>query len=876
MPTPHITELALRAAVNTTGRVLTGEDNNLTESIKAAAIKRANAQITANSSGAAMEAQQSAQSTAIGLAVAGLGVAFVAVKSQLQVLHSKRLAFDIERQVGIATFLVPTNIEEVSLSLEERVIKGFLELTAKNPSFSAYLGIHSGELLNEHTAKFHSVLPFYKMSEALGQPLASPRPLDRQRTNINLFFKSALPTVIGDIERRFQGDNKLVAFWTSLFKGRNYLNNRRAPRFIMIGLSNLLWNLQHPVDTAVGFPLSLTQCIEFCREVELYLNQFLNAESGYYLGKISNGENNLLGFLRKVEVHTKALRSAYAEEQLHELNIDEVTNSAHRALRIMDNSIFKLIYRRRNPLTKVEEPDDKAAENLAYLISYLNELVKKNGELAKVFNPVPEWISMKEAGINTTPQTIIDMLIIFCHLSSHERESCLESIKKSNMDSAIEFAETMREFDKKYVKPVRKVSKGELYATPMGPKHKGVGRLTARRLVPFLTLVVEDYRVEVDTISTYEYAKSSSQVGDPDIRMLTGKQQVQMINLSAKNGNEYYRWTLAPFVKLSPGTEAEFDKLPKHQYRMTQMSKLLDSVSELVKTYRSLLQHKAFQHFLLKCLRKVREEYSALDKRIEDIQVYLAKDEFMSRSMQEILGPMMRDLNTSLDSFELAAANFERVVSAPDFIDQQRQLLTTKLGAVDQQFKGLFDEESGIAELIDATPNMTVLFAPKAPSLPTLLSSAVIPPSDKVEARKVLGLRKLVDSCHGALSGQSKNGHKGRLLSELLSMIDRKANFTDEQIKHAVMELVRLVASYRETNFFQAAYGQTRSAKVLIAAIKDPSINNTLPLASIIFEKPDLHFHVLTDAEILKRLSELRLSNRWQVSANQIRVVATI
>ncbi len=867
MLSTKMTELALRTAVNTTPTDLTF-GSNPSEDIKVTALNRAKELVTGNSSDSAMGAQLSVQSMAIGLAVQGLALAFAATMAQLGVLKDKRLSFDKERQAGIATFIIPTDIEERNLSTEERIIKAYVDLIFKSPNFSAYatyLGIKTSVLAELENANFYSVLPFYRMSDALIPQAASPRPLDRERTAINLFFRSAIPEAMDNIENDFQTDVKFVEFFKSAFERGNYLNDLRSPRFVMMSLANLLWNLQHPVDPVTGFPLSVDRCIVLCREVELFLNQLLNKDAAPYLKGISNDENQLISFVRKIEIHTKALRAAYAEEQLHELNIGDVTNGAHQALRIMDKSVFKLIYKRVSPVTGREEPDEKAAEDMAYTISYLNQLIMRNAGLLEFFQPHVKFVPTL-AGINFPPSTVMDALIIYCHMTTDERHDMLNIMEKTKIDSALEFAQTLRQFNKKFVKPIREVSKKELKTSLFNSKQREVAILTSQRLIPFITLVMEDYRIGADTEESYQAAKHSISMAT---RVYSGKEQIKMINKSAETGDVYYVWLLSPFIQLAQETEDELDKLPKHQYRMTQITELLDSVSEIVLNYRSFLQSPVFQVFLIKCLDNVKKEYAKLERHIEEIDSYLAKDECMSRGMQAILRPMTSELNGSLEAFSLAMANFEHVVSAPDFTDKQKQLLSTKLNTINEQFKALFEEDSGIRSL--AAHEQVAATVPMLRRLDVGIETA----AQVVEARKVLAIRKVVQNCFDALSYQSKYGHKGELLTNLLAMIDRNANFTQVQIKHVIMELTHVTASYRETWFFQAGYGQTRSAQALISAIKDPNVNGVLPLASIMFGR-DINFNQLSDAEILQQLRSMRDGNHWEESASQIGLVLAI
>lgn len=869
----YFTELAFRTAANKTKRTLTGEgDTHQVDEFRDTALKRSQELVQGSADGSSISSQMLAQSQAISIAIKGLQLAYSAISKQVDVLSDQRLSFDRERKERIATFTVRTNIEENKLSLEEKAIKGFMELASSKANFLTYLGIHTGEFAALRNVKFYSVLPFYRMSEALDHPVASTKPLDKQRNAINLFLKSALPEAIADIDTGFQTDWGFIAFWTSLFQRKNYLNNRRAPRFIIMSLSNLLWNLQHPVDPTTGFPISISQCIQLCREVELFLNNLLNPESPPDLHAISNEENKLISFLRKLEIHVKGLRAAYQEEQLHEINIDEITNSAHHTLRIMDQSVLKLIYKPYNPVTRKEEPDEKAAENIACTVNYLNLLLARNPQLAALFNAFPEWVP-SEAGMNVPPITVMDILIIFCHLPWRERDRLIASLAKSNIASSLEFAQTLRKFDEKFITPVKNISKKELNATIFNPKHRDVCILTARRLIPFLTLVIKDYHVEVDTPATIERVKLAAHTG---IVRHSGKQLVQDINMSAERGGEYYYWSLSPFIHTSSAVAKNIDNLPKRQYRMTQVTELLDGVRELVQHYRHFLQNEQFQAFLLKCLNKVKKEYADLDEHIDNVDKNLADDEQINRSLKDTLRGMAKDLNTSLDTFAVALTNLERIVSAPEFTEQQRQILATKLSIISGQFSTLFAEDSGITTLVGAP------VIPMAPSsTPRLVASAVPKSStpknemnDIVEARKVIALRKIVQRCYDALSYQSREGHKGLLLRELLAIIEDRPHFTENQIRHVIMELIRVTASYRQTWLFQANYAQTRSARALISAIKDPAVNNVLPLASIIFDQSKMNIMQLSDNQIIQRLKGLREGGKWQESATKMRLTS--
>lgn len=884
-----LTELALRAGVNSTKREISS-DSNSTEDIKSASLKRIQELIGGNSTLSNLATKSNLQALAIGAAIKGLELSYSAVKEQLTHLKDKRLAFDKERQAGIATFIIPNDKEERELSKQERVMKAFIKLVNKNQSFATYLGIHIGVLADLKDANFYSVLPFYRMSEGIVQPVSSPGTLDKQRVAITLFFKSALPETIADIENEFQTESKFFEFFKSAYKKENYLNDFRAPRFIIMSLANLVWNLQHPVDPETGFPLGTERIIELCREIEQFLNTLLNIREANSVQEINSEIVPVLSFVRKVENHVKALRTAYTEEQLYELNFSDLTNSAHRTLRIMDKSVFQLIYKRINPLTKKEEPNRGAAEEISYMVSYLNQLLIYNPDLLKAFVPFAS-LANGTPYFNNPPLTILDAIITFIHCTRSEKEQLLTELEKNKNDYASEFISTFRSLNNKYISPIKAVSKKELKPSIMDKRSRESAKLTARRLIPFLTLVIEDFRIEIDTNESYKQARRIDKKSTAPTKYL-GKEQVIAINKLAEKGDGYYVWLLSPFIEIGTETEKELDQLPKHQYRFTEITKLLDSVSDIVQNYRSFLQLKSFQLFLIKCLSKLKDEFNLLEHHIEKVDYFLSKDKSMNRNMQSILKPMTKDLNSSLEAFSMATTTFEHIICAPDFIDQQKQLLANKLDAIHQQFMSLFSEDSGIADMINATftqeiakeigkvsQNTDIAQIPSAISKrktdSLIMKPVILPIEQPIDAKKILALKQVVQQCLDSLSYQSKYTEKGRLLNNLLILINKKTNFTQESFSQAIKELARVTLSYRNTWFFQAAYAETRSAMALISALKNPELNGLLALTPTLFKKEiDLSYE--SDAELIKRLRNLGTESHWEESAEELNPVLII
>ena len=766
MTSASFTEQALRTAVNTTKTAVVGEVDQLS-SLKDAALGRINELVKGNSTLSSISSEMNLQTMAISAAIQAIELSIFAVKNQIANLKNKRLTFDKERQAGIASFQIRTNKEEKDLSSQEQIMKAFYELVQKNPSYVNYLGMQKSTSQELNNVDFYSVLPYYKMSDALPQPIASTKAIDKQRTAISLFFKSALPEAIADIDNNFQSENSFLEFLKSAFKKENYLNDLRAPRFLMVCLANLLWNLQHPVDPVTGYPLSVERSIELCKIVGLFLNKLLNPSEKTSLYTLSDNKNKLVYFIRKVELLVKALRRAFTEEHLYELNIDDLTNNAHSTLRTLDTSVFELIYSQTNPITHQEQPDNRAAEYLASIISYLHELIIDSPELINFFNPFVDK-AKDTPFVNTQARTLMDLLIIFTHSTRPDKDKLFQSLEKTASDAAIELLNTLKEFDERFIKPIKAVSKTELGVGIFDKKRIEVARLTARRLIPLITLVLEDHRVEVDFPLNKPSAVTETQ---PTPKTYTAKEQVKEINLQANAGSNYYIWELSPFISANSETEREIDKLPKHQYRFTEITKLLDSITEIVQNYRTFLQCKEFQIFLINCLGKIKNEYGDLGHYIEQIDTFLSKDKKLNRNMQNILGPMTTTIANSLDDFSKAFTNFEQIITAPDFTDQQKNSLATKIGSIHQEYFKLFREDSGISAFASPASLVLPVVITSSTDNKIIINKSFQRPSqidadqDILQPKQVVEVRKLIMNCINASSYQSKYGHKGKLLS---------------------------------------------------------------------------------------------------------------
>ena len=73
--------------------------------------------------------------------------------------------------------------------------------------------------------------------------------------------------------------------------------------------------------------------------------------------------------------------------------------------------------------------------------------------------------------------------------------------------------------------------------------------------------------------------------------------------------------------------------------------------------------------------------------------------------------------------------------------------------------------------------------------------------------------------------------------------------------------------------FFQASYGETRSAKVLINAMRNPNFNRLLPFKKIFFDDPNLDLSAISTVQIQQRFKTLCETKGFQKSFQSMEVI---
>lgn len=640
----------------------------------------------------------------IKLTVTGVVLAYEAISNQLDTLTEKRKNFEEELQLNMATFTIPGNIESKDLSVEEKAVTGFFEKMEKFPLLFDYSGVKRIHHEEDPRTKRYCALPLYMMNQ-LKHPIASPLRLDEARIAINLLFNSKAIQVMQKIANDFRTDNTVIAFFESTIRRANYLNKLRAPRLILTALFNILWNIQHPIDCGTGYNLTLKESIRLCGEFKKFLNLYLSdkALSGPY--EITSKQNELQNMLFHIELNANNLHIGFIDELLRRFNLKDLTNSAHRTLRELDTSLFQLIFHKKNPVTGVKYPDKLAAPDIAYTINVLNELLNRNPTFLAKFNEesklIPETY-LAQTHLNPQVKTIIDVLIVFCHLTNKQRNQLIDSLKEypnAGKDDRIFMAKELRKFNRHYILPIEKITTQLIEKTFDKFYLLKISKLTALRLIPLFTLVAADYRIDVDIKETLNKNEPANEPNNLPLYR-SGKEQVEMINDTAQvhtleppnvsHGEYYYHWSISPYLALTEQAAQSIDALPSKQYRMTQITELLDCISELTQNYKSFLQFKTFQTFLLDCLQRVNKEYRQFAEEALSVEEYLSREGQLDRTLKDVLLTMVGKLSDNLSTVRETIDDITHIVDSPDFTELRKHELAKQVKRIEEKFVLLF------------------------------------------------------------------------------------------------------------------------------------------------------------------------------------------
>ena len=617
------------------------------------------------------------QSVAINAGIAGIQMAYSVMSMGAKEAKAMRKQFDQECEKNLATFYINNDKEHHEYSHEERMIKIFQNMIQNYCSdFVDYFGIQISQDPIEPNICYYSVLPFFLMSKNIEQHLQTHSELETTRLHISQFLKAGLP--INQYYNIYKEQTK--SGWLpfiGVFTLDNYLNQFRGPRFILTALANLLWNLQYPVDPATGIPLNNIECKRICEKAQLFLNTLL-AESQHLnnIKKIDNEQKLLFIALKNIDTLIYSLGSAFNYELLHEINIREITKHMHHALKLISKKLFELI-------TKNEDSTDLLISQILILC----HLFKQCPDLYTCFNDYrpDEYLDLV---LNQPQETIVDILIIFCHLTPSSRKSFLNDLIDNPKENYNTLGCQLKQLNESFLVPLEKnaIANLNLGLKPLEWEKSHIYKDTASYFLPLLFLILQSHSVLIDIEPQTQELKNIASNSKSNKRDCLSKQiQIDEILKNAFK-NTYpefsdtddaleestipqtqklnYRFSLSNFLRKKNDTHHNLDEILKWQYNMFQQTTRLDAIANAIEYNRIALLRPAIQEKIHFILENIRATYKELNDNFNSYEDELPK---MSRDEKHILQPMLEGLDETLKAVNISITQIQKILVSPEF-----------------------------------------------------------------------------------------------------------------------------------------------------------------------------------------------------------------
>jgi hypothetical protein len=380
-----------------------------------------------------------------------------------------------------------------------------------------------------------------------------------------------------------------------------------------------------------------------------------------------------------------------------------------------------------------------------------------------------------------------------------------------------------------------------------------------------MALLISHHDLEIDTPQILQHIKDRNCP-----QLLNGKQQIERITEEAFHQTPDMShaardsWTLEPFSNTLSARNA----LGTHTHRLGLITKLLNAIRTLIENYRYYLQLPSFQQFLLTCLYQIKTEYDELSRYIKRLDHEFLCDELIPGHIKQIFCNMTAQMERNLNDVITVTNDFSQLIRPTHFTEQQRSMLDEKITALNLIFLSLFNQNS---ELLNPMTGNTELQVSNHTTNNDVTASH--PSESYVSSRQIIALSQLAHDCLNNSSYFSQQGYKGLVLRHLITKIDEQEHFTNAQFQEACRELARIVASFRQTYFFQAGYGRTRSATILLRAIKDPILQVKCPFGDIIFRTTGIDYSKKTDNELIELLQKTQATSHWVQASHELTMI---
>lgn len=685
---------------------------------------------------------------AITVAFAGVGKLVDAIHQGISTLKAKRKHMRDQMKLGSFVFIVPD--DEDDLSNEQNFIHDFMDLVRGTAidNLESLLGIRSlpPEKSGDPTA--YCVLPFSDMDTGAMEETSNADALDSTRREMHARIRVTLPILRKKLLKSFKKGNWLTNGFWSFYEGDNYLNNYNQSLFMLMAISNLLWNLQHPMNAKTKKSLSPAECIALCKKLDGFLTAILAKNLAPRLKDKATAP--WVDFISTARILVRDLQKGYEIARLKEFPIKPLSVHTRETVKMITIGLFELLYQDYDELSDKHRDDPKTAEGLAEILRDLRRYLGTNPNILEPFRKrismLPDRLTNDFEGVglhdilNQKPETLIDVLVVFAHLPRVERLAVRAELKVQENDAqenSGRFLRALEAFDEDYIRTLNRTLKKHPKAGYKGNAGRiNRAHLIGQRLTPCLALLMDAFPIQVDIPESNlsDVDSESSEIfevktnesgsvtfSEEDIPK-TAKEQINLISqlnrdwleregdiklskgkVGLANPKPYFYWEVSDLLDTKKSFGSKIDKFPPSIIEMVGVAELVEEVSEVVTRYEHVLQNKGFLKFLKNLIAEVRKAQMAFEQMCQSAEDAIARNETVSNQLKYILSAITEKLQMSLQASEMAAIGVTNVISDPKFAEGKRAEFIDKIKSIDQKYYAVFKKKINLERLFSRT-----------------------------------------------------------------------------------------------------------------------------------------------------------------------------
>lgn len=793
----------------------------------------------------------------------------------------KRLDLDKEIANNAASFFIPSNKETRDRTYEAKIFLDFLalfepnktdsvEVKAKKNKLKKLLGLKSRSVDDASIDKCgieYTVIPGFLMNfTEKGRPKDVPS--EDVCRSISLFLEKWVPTSFDKITEEFKNRYRIFDMVRASITERDrFLQNIQIERVIMVLLLNLLWCLQHPVDPETNTALSAKEKSELCSQAKSIIGRLLSRETAPDIHSIGNrslflkffkgDKPRLVRFVRCIERYLEQLTDAFIKEDTQALGMELVASKAQKTSQDLGENLFDFIYKGK-----------QSSSLLAFYVDQLNQCLANDKSITSLFEHDEPYQEVE----NLKAKTIVDIIIIFLHLSQSEKKQIIHKLVDSKNYHRSDFGHNLKLLNNEYIRPLEKICQDGIYNDLVKGDLKTE---VVNRFLPMMSLALTDQRINVDTEESL-FNKKLANTHNKTFHL--GIEQLGMISRVAYQNDKCvpsrYHWDLTLYLKLGRDVMEIINKLPQRQYKLGQYTILLDNIYVFISNYKTFLLYPKFKKFLIRTLSLVNDEFSSLRDVFAELDKKVIAETNEDREIVNKIQTMDDDTIGIINSCRSDINKFNEKLTSAEFEDSLKENLLSKLKELQRNFCDSFghEQEDMVAILTEVEPSLSMggPFANGASSQSTNYDI------DEVYCnyQEVNGLTRMLSDCLANLSWRSSCGPKGQLFRQLVSELTTKKSLKKEELLPIFLEVSRIVCAYQKNAyFFHADYADTKTAKIFIGYLTRSLNNKNFPMAKILFGQKALdrasHYQSAT-TWCRSELNRLQKSKSWAIDATDL------